>query len=601
MQSKVIKNLKITTLYVAYSNDFHLNLEKTIHYGYLCVMQIDQNADNWRNCFKLLDHNNIEVPDKFNYPFCYDPQPIAINAAQELQVYISHFLESQHLFGSDTEDGIGKMFGVLVVRDNNGQLGYLSAFSGKLGNSNHYPGFVPPVFDLMDVDGFYKKEEAETNIINRQIEMLESNEDYVEALKMVDQKKAEAAAALSKLKSEIKEAKALRKEKRLKVSQALAPSELDAFNESLNQESIVWHYKLKELNKYWKRRLEELAEVLAGFQKEIDELKIARRVKSSALQHKLFKQYTFLNQYGVTKSLMDIFEITDEITPPSGAGECAAPKLLHFAFTHGLQPITMAEFWWGKSPSSEIRKHGYFYPACNGKCKPILSHMLEGIEMDANPMLTNPALGKDLPIVFEDEYLLIVNKPAEFLSVPGKKIVDSVYSRMKSLYPEATGPLIVHRLDMSTSGLILIAKTKQIHQHLQSQFIKRRIKKRYVAILDGKWEGTELKGEIMLPLRVDLDDRPRQLVCYEYGKPAHTKWEIISRNDNETRVHFYPVSGRTHQLRVHASHPLGLNKPIKGDDLYGTRDERLFLHAEMLEFVHPITRETIIVEAMAEF
>jgi len=564
-------------------------------------MQIDQNTDNWRNCFKLLDHNNIEVPDKFNYPFCYDPQPIAINAAQELQVYISHFLESQHLFGSDTEDGIGKMFGVLVVRDSNGQLGYLSAFSGKLGNSNHYPGFVPPVFDLMDVDGFYKKEEAETNIINRQIEMLESNEEYVEALKMVDQKKNEAAAALYKLKSEIKEAKALRKEKRLKVPQALAPSELEALNESLNQESIVWHYKLKELNKYWKRRLEELAEELAVFQKEIDALKIARRVKSSALQHKLFKQYTFLNQYGVTKSLMDIFEITDEITPPSGAGECAAPKLLHFAFMNGLQPITMAEFWWGKSPSSEIRKHGYFYPACNGKCKPILAHMLEGVEMDENPMLTNPALGKDLPIVFEDEYLLIVNKPAEFLSVPGKKIVDSVYTRMKSLYPEATGPLIVHRLDMSTSGLILIAKTKQIHQHLQSQFIKRRIKKRYVAILDGRYEGSELKGEIMLPLRVDLDDRPRQLVCYEYGKPAHTKWEIISNHENETRVHFFPVSGRTHQLRVHASHPFGLNKPIKGDDLYGTRDERLFLHAEMLEFVHPVTRETVIVEAKAEF
>lgn len=547
-----------------------------------------------------LDDEALDIPTKFNYPFCYDPHTLAIKAAKELQEYIVQNLQTTHSFGSDDTPGIGKMFGVLVVKDRDGRLGYLSAFSGKLGNNNHYPGFVPPVFDTLDEEGFYKKGEAETNIINRQIEALENSDDYISAIRLWEQKKTEAKIALAQLKSDIKEAKIERKAKRATASPQLEPAETEALNESLDQESIVWHYKLKELNKYWKQRLQDLEDVVNGYKEKIDELKIARRAKSSTLQHQLFQQYTFLNQYGVTKSLMDIFEITDEQTPPSGAGECAAPKLLHFAFEHGFQPITMAEFWWGKSPTSEIRKHGHFYPACNGKCKPILGHMLEGIDMDENPMLTNPALGKDLPIVFEDEYLLVVNKPAEFLSVPGKKIVDSVFTRMKNLYPEANGPLIVHRLDMSTSGLLLIAKSKHIHQHLQSQFIKRRIKKRYVAILDGIWKGNNV-GEISLPLRVDLDDRPRQLVCYEHGKPAQTHWEIVSTNEKETRIYFYPVSGRTHQLRVHASHPNGLNIPIKGDDLYGKRDERLYLHAEMLEFVHPVSRVTLCIEIKADF
>jgi tRNA pseudouridine32 synthase / 23S rRNA pseudouridine746 synthase len=547
-----------------------------------------------------LDEEELNIPEKFNYPFCYEPHPLAIKAANELQAYIKQNLQTTHSFGSDNTAGIGKMFGVLVVKNKDGILGYLSAFSGKLGNNNHYPGFVPPVFDTLDEEGFYKKGEAETNIINRQIEALENNDDYIFAVRLWEQKKEEAKKALAHLKSEIKEAKAARKTKRSVASLVLQASEMEALNESLDQESIVWHYKLKELNKYWKQRLEDLEEVVNGFKAKIDELKIARKAKSSSLQHQLFQQYTFLNQHNVTKSLMDIFEITDEQTPPSGAGECAAPKLLHFAFANGYQPITMAEFWWGKSPTSEIRKHGHFYPACNGKCKPILGHMLQGIDMDENPMLTNPALGKDLPIVYEDEYLLVVNKPAEFLSVPGKKIADSVFTRMKNLYPEANGPLIVHRLDMSTSGLLLIAKSKHIHQHLQSQFIKRRIKKRYVAILDGVWKGHN-NGEISLPLRVDLDDRPRQLVCFEHGKPAHTLWETVSTTEKETRIYFYPVSGRTHQLRVHASHPDGLNIPIKGDDLYGKRDERLYLHAEMIEFVHPVSRETLCIEVKPDF
>jgi len=282
-----------------------------------------------------------------------------------------------------------------------------------------------------------------------------------------------------------------------------------------------------------------------------------------------------------------------------GSGECAAPKLLQYAFQHKMKPLAMAEFWWGQSPKSEIRKHQNFYPACIGKCKPILSHMLAGMNIDENPLLKNPAEGKEIDIVFEDEYLLVVNKPAEFLSVPGRNIQDSVANRMKEKYPEATGPLIVHRLDMSTSGIMLIAKSLEVHKFLQAQFIKRTIKKRYVALLEGIV--SEEEGTVDLPLRTDWNERPKQLVCYESGKPAQTNWKVIDRKNKQTRIHFFPITGRSHQLRVHAAHPLGLNIPIVGDDLYGKKNERLCLHAEWIEFQHPISREVMSVEIEAEF
>ena len=294
-----------------------------------------------------------------------------------------------------------------------------------------------------------------------------------------------------------------------------------------------------------------------------------------------------------------IFKETPQLTPPAAAGECAAPKLLQYAFENELKPLAMAEFWWGKTPKSAIRKHRQFYPACQGKCQPILGHMLIGMKVDENPLLNNPAKGKKINIIYEDDELLVINKPTEFLSVPGKTIQDSVYERMKIQFPKATGPLIVHRLDMSTSGLMLIAKTKDTHKNLQRQFIKRSVKKRYVALLDGLVN--EDHGFIDLPLRLDIDDRPRQLVCYEHGKSAHTKWKVIERKNNQTKIHFYPITGRTHQLRVHSAHSKGLNMPIVGDDLYGKRSNRLHLHAESVEFEHPISKKLMNFQVEAEF
>jgi tRNA pseudouridine32 synthase/23S rRNA pseudouridine746 synthase len=376
---------------------------------------------------------------------------------------------------------------------------------------------------------------------------------------------------------------------------ALRQNNPEADVEQLNKESQEEGILLKKMTLYWNHHITAAEETVAEFTATINQLKEERRKKSAQLQQQLFEQYAFLNQYQELKSLGEIFNGN----PPAGAGECAAPKLLHYAFQNDLKPIAMAEFWWGQSPKSEVRKHQQFYPACTGKCEPILRHMLKDIPLEDNPFKNNPAEGKTLEIVYEDDYLTVVNKPAEFLSVPGKDITDSVWSRVKMLYPNASGPLVVHRLDMSTSGLLLIAKSATVYKNLQAQFIQRKVKKRYVALLDGNVN--ESKGVIDLPLRVDLDNRPNQIVCFDYGKPAKTEWEVLEKRGNQTLVHFYPITGRTHQLRVHAAHQLGLNTPIVGDDLYGTKANRLHLHAESITFNHPVSKESITVTVAADF
>jgi tRNA pseudouridine32 synthase/23S rRNA pseudouridine746 synthase len=521
----------------------------------------------------------IPLPEKFTFPFYYEPHPLSVIAAKALQNYLETQNDFQHNFGlNDIQQGlvIGKMFGVLVVQNQNNELGFLWAFSGKLAESNQHPFFVPTVFDMLTADSFFKKEETLLNQYNREIELLENNPDYLYAIKQLEQTKLKADKEIQTQKEAIKQGKKLRSEKR----NTFPVESIEQLNKESQDEGIL----LKKMAQYWNHHIKAVTEKVELFTNQINQLKEERKVKSVALQQQLFAEYAFLNQYLELKSLAAIFNGN----PPAGAGECAAPKLLHFAFKHELKPIAMAEFWWGQSPKGEMRKHQQFYPACTGKCEPILKHMLQGIPMEENPFAINPAEGKELAIVFEDDYLLLVNKPAEFLSVPGKQITDSVQTRIKTLYPNA---MIVHRLDMSTSGLLIFGKTPDIYKKLQAQFIKRNVKKRYVAQLDGVL--SEDSGSINLPLRGDLHNRPNQIVCFEQGKPAQTHWEVIERKDNKTLVYFYPITGRTHQLRVHAAHSLGLNTPIVGDDLYGTKADRLHLHAERITFVHPISKEII--------
>jgi tRNA pseudouridine32 synthase/23S rRNA pseudouridine746 synthase len=534
--------------------------------------------------------SGIPLPEKFTFPFYYEPHELSIIAANELQNYLETQTDFEHNFGLNAEQEglvIGKMFGVLVVQNNWGELGYLWAFSGKLAEKNHHPLFVPTVFDMLEENSFFKREETILNQYNQKIEKLENNVDYLAAIQHLEQTKQQAEQEIQTQKEKIKVGKKLRAEKRKSLP-------LEAIEE-LNKESQDEGILLKKMTQYWHHHLQAAIDSLDVYTHKINQLKEERRQKSAALQQQLFAKYAFLNRYQESKSLGEIFNGN----PPAGAGECAAPKLLHYAFQNNLKPIAMAEFWWGKSPKSEVRKHKQFYPACTGKCEPILAHILIDIPMDANPFVVNAAEGKELEVVFEDAYLALVNKPAEFLSVPGKQVTDSVFDRVKKLYPDASGPLVVHRLDMSTSGLLLIAKSSEIHKNLQSQFIKRKVKKRYLALLDGLLK--EDKGIIDLPLRVDLDNRPNQIVCYEHGKPAQTLWEVIERRENQTLVYFYPITGRTHQLRVHAAHNLGLNTPIVGDDLYGTKSNRLHLHAESITFNHPISKETLTISVGVNF
>jgi tRNA pseudouridine32 synthase/23S rRNA pseudouridine746 synthase len=541
------------------------------------------------------------LPERFTFPFYYQPHPLCLLAAKELQAHLETQTQWQHNFGltCDTDNAIGKMFGVLLVQNKQGEIGYLAAFSGKLADQNHLPNFVPPVFDMLAEEGFFLAGQAEINQINEQIKNLEAN-PQISALELT--LKSEKNIALADIQTHRQlmiEGRKTRKDQRIAAQQTMSPDDFSQCIEQLSKESIQDKNKLRDLNIYWEARTHNAERQLAQVTEQLITLKQQRKALSANLQQQLFENYRFLNDKGAYKNLCDLFKETPQRVPPAGAGECAAPKLLHYAFLHKMKPLAIAEFWWGSSPKSEIRQHLNFYAACQGKCQPILAHMLEGMSIDDNPLLTNPAEGKTIQIIYEDEAMVVINKPSEFLSVPGKSIEDSVYLRMKQRYPQASGPLIVHRLDMSTSGLMVIALSKAIHKVLQKQFINRTVKKRYVALLDG--EITQQEGIIDLPLRVDLDDRPRQLVCYEYGKTAKTKWQVRERNNKQTKVYFYPITGRTHQLRVHAAHINGLNTPIVGDDLYGNKASRLHLHAETLELNHPVTKESMHFQVEAEF
>ena len=528
----------------------------------------------------------IELPRLFTYPFHYTPHPLCVMAAGEVQAYIN----KQTRWKEELDKG--KMFGVLIVRTSSGQTGYLAAFSGNLCGSNSHSFFVPPVYDLLKPDGFFKIEEEQISAINHQIGQLQNCDRYLELQQKMERETVSSQQALSEARKVLKAAKEKRDQRRLH-----RPNENE--QAAMIRESQYQKAEFKRLERYWKEQISEIKTEMESFSSRIEALKAERRNRSAALQQKLFQQFNFLNAKGETKNLCAIFEETVQKTPPAGAGECAAPKLLQYAYLSGLSPIAMAEFWWGESPKTEIRHHGYYYPSCRGKCEPILRHMLQGLDVEPAPS-ERYSLSQNMPeILFEDQWLLVLHKPEGVLSVPGKSEEQSIYSLLRARYPEATGPLVVHRLDMATSGLLLAAKTQEVHRHLQAQFENRSIKKRYIALLDGILP--EEEGVIDLPICPDYLDRPRQMVNEELGKTAITRYRVMDRKNGQTRIAFFPLTGRTHQLRVHAAHPLGLNCPIVGDELYGRKAERLYLHAEYLEFIHPVSGQRMVIEKKAEF
>ena len=531
------------------------------------------------------DISQISIPQQFTFPFHYTPHPLCVMAAEEVKAYIA----TQNQWHDELERG--KMFGVLVVTDVNGETGYLAAFSGNLAGRNHHERFVPPVFDMLDPDGFFVKEEAGISAINAEIEAIRSSELYASALENHRLTKAEAEKRISDAKKRAKEAKDIRHRRR---TEGVTPHE----ESELTRQSQFEKAELKRLEKALRSKVEACTAEVKMFEDKILKLKVERKLRSAELQRRIFEHFEMLNADGVKKNLCEIFAQTPQGFPPAGAGECAAPKLLQFAYRNNLKPIAMAEFWWGSSPAAEVRHHGCYYPACQGKCGPILAHMLAGLDVEPNPLLTEAA--GEPEVVYEDRWLLIVNKPAGLLSVPGKNGNASAYDFARKHLAASAEPLYVHRLDMATSGLLMFAKDKETHKKMCDMFCNRTIRKRYVAILTG--EVATDSGTISLPLTADHVNRPQQKVDFENGKDAVTEYVVTSRKDGETRVVFAPLTGRTHQLRVHAAHKLGLNAPIKGDALYGRHaGSRLFLHAQYLEFVHPELGNLICIEKDPDF
>jgi tRNA pseudouridine32 synthase/23S rRNA pseudouridine746 synthase len=541
------------------------------------------------------------LPLTFTFPFAYTPHPLTIQASQiVINKLISPIMETGYKFGLEGNPGeMGKMFGVLIVKNTTHEVGFLAAFSGKILNSNRIEGFCPPVFDILDEKGFYKQGEAAINKINLQIIQLESSEQLKELEQEIQRITSNLDNELNIILGQNEVNKAKRKKLRSLIDSIPLSTEHKLIMDKLDQESKDDNLKFKRFKKYKQSILSSLTEELSQRFNEIDLLKKKRKELSAKLQRGIFSNFTFLNILGESKSLEDIFSMDLGYAPPSGSGECAGPKLLQYAFQRSYKPIVMAEFWWGAAPSSEIRKHNYFYPACRSKCEPILAHMLRGMQLDQHPMFAKPyGIDINLDVLYEDDDVLAICKPEGFLSVPGKQIIDSVQLRLQRKYGEQQA-LLVHRLDMSTSGILLIARNKLAHENLQSQFLARTIKKKYIALLDGHLDQSQ--GVIELPLRVDLDNRPRQLVCYEFGKMAITQFETLRLEGDSTRIAFYPITGRTHQLRVHSAHQLGLNMPILGDDLYGQRGDRLHLHASSITFQHPTTNKSITIESAPPF
>lgn len=371
---------------------------------------------------------------------------------------------------------------------------------------------------MLTENSFFLLEEEHLNDLNKQIALLEEREIGTELRRKLEETKNKLDHQFIQFKENLKIQKKERKLLRDQSKSVLSASSYELLEQDLIKQSLRDKHELRVFQKQYELDMAAAEQPLNDYVNTIANLKEERRKRSSQLQNKLFAQYNFQNAHGESKNVMDIFNDLNKPQPPAGSGECAAPKLLQYAYLNQYKPIALAEFWWGQSPSAEVRRHLHYYPACRNKCEPILGYMLQGLLVDKNPMLENPDENIMLPIIYEDESLVIINKPEEFLSVPGIHVQDSVYTRMLQKYPDA-GPLIVHRLDMSTSGILVLAKNKEAHKIIQSQFINHTIVKQYIALLDGVI--TEESGMISLPIRVDLDDRPRQLVCYEYGKSGY--------------------------------------------------------------------------------
>lgn len=534
-------------------------------------------------------HTTILPPSRMNNPLNYTPHPLCVMAAEEVR----RMVRENAVMSSETRKS-GKMFGVLVVETPDGNTGYLAAYSGQIAGRSNWDGFVPAVFDYLQDGGYFKTCEAEITAINKQVRLMETSEERRRLLTHLDETIAKAASEEQAYKTLMHESKVRRDSERA-AGDVTLEREAEMTRESQFQKA--------ELRRMRKRNADTIAmarEACHRYDTSISLLKQKRRTMSDRLQEWLFHHFVMLNKDGDSRSLTDIFRTSLSASPPAGAGECCEPRLLQYAFSHAMTPKCMAMFWIGASPEGEIRHEQTYYPACRSKCKPILEWML-GKDIVKDDTFITQHNGDNLTIIYQDSDIIVVDKPAGMLSVPGKNDAPSVLSLLQRKMEDNIFP--VHRLDMDTSGLMVFVRNKKAQRNLQRQFETHSIVKRYIALLERKPDSEQ--GTISLPLSPDMADRPRQMVDYRHGKQALTHYRLCTSPSTPMRRQFLtvgdnlvelsPLTGRTHQLRVHCAHPDGLASPIVGDRLYGTTNHpRLCLHAEYLEFRHPTTGEIVI-------
>lgn len=530
-----------------------------------------------------------------NNPFDYTPDRACDEAFSDLLSRIETLRQS-----SDPADinlcrelENGKMLGVLVAVDSRGERHALYAFSGQLGDSGfRHPEFVAPVFDYLRPDGYFKLKEREISLSNEEIARFE-NETLARAEIEYLRANEESDNEIARYREKCRLSKLARDAKR--ASGQPDSAELAA----MTRESQFEKAELRRLKARVASRLEPLARALQDARTRLEEMKRRRHAESKALQKWLFDNFLLLNARGESRSLSDIFADTPLKVPPTGAGECCAPKLLQAAYLRGWHPVAMAEYWYGRPKGGEVRVHGKFYPACRGKCLPVLGWMLQGLEVEP-PLDADRDAAKNFEpaIICENEWFVVVDKPSGMLSVPGKSRAISVQQWLEGRYGADRGVKVAHRLDRDTSGLLIATFGPQSYKAMQSLFARRGVRKTYVADLDGDYEsrGLPRTGRIELPLSADWLDRPRQRVDREAGKEAATDYEFIGVKEGRSRVMFFPRTGRTHQLRVHAASQEGLGIPIAGDPLYGRHaapaTDRLHLHAHKIEFTFPADGRT---------
>lgn len=567
-----------------------------------------------------LHHPAVPDPVRMNNPFSYTPHSLCTEAAAAVQHYLD---TTPQLMALEHQ---GKMFGVLVVRTATGERGFVAAYSGLLSGRNNWPWFVPPVFDAQQPDGHFKVNERHISHLNHLIASTEQSEAYRQAQATLATVEHDAEALLCAARKAMQRRKALRDQRRQEAELEGTPLS-EAELQEMVRESQYDKAELRRIKKRLSDNTMVARQALSVFEDQLKTLRNDRHRESEALQQWLFTQYKVCNARGETRTLLDLFAEETGQLPPAGAGDCCAPKLLQYAYKHGLQPLAIAEFWWGPPSNDYLRQPGHYYPACQSKCRPILPFMLQGLDVEPDRSAERT---HDMPtVLYADDSIVVIDKPAGMLSVPGKdenRLSAEQFVRQQFNIP-AEVTAVVHRLDMDTSGLLVFARTQAAQRALQTQFLKHTVKKRYEALLSWQTVGVGARNIISLPLRPDIENRPRQMVDKLHGKTAITCFELGEVLPNGCqRVSLWPLTGRTHQLRVHCMHPEGLCNPIAGDPLYiryasssdtestvcaDTEDAicadilpnpgRLCLHAAQLTFVHPVTGKTMTFNSVVPF